>query len=147
MHRLKERYRINKKQKSWRSQIYMKLTRSNDDNSRKHPLKYFRLKCHIWWDINNLILRLVLIAQWVFYLFLFWHWCNAKCVNDFSLFSRDPDGQSISNFYRFVSLCIWRITQSDYTASNCFVSKNQFCNVPLMDLFIVNFFCFDTFPE
>ena len=30
---LKERYRIGKKQKSWRSQIYIKLTWSNDDDS------------------------------------------------------------------------------------------------------------------
>ena len=30
---LKERYRIGKKQKSWRSQIYIKLTRSNDDDN------------------------------------------------------------------------------------------------------------------
>ena len=43
---LKERYRIGKKQKSWRPQIYIKLTQSNDDDSRKHPLKYFCLKCH-----------------------------------------------------------------------------------------------------
>ena len=103
---LKERYRIGKKQKSWRSQIYIKLTRSNDDDSRKHPLKYFCLKCHIWWEINNLTSRLEFIAQWAFYSFLFWHRCNAKFVIGFSLFSRDPDGRLISNFYRFVSLCI-----------------------------------------
>ena len=48
---LKEHYRICKKTKSWGSQIYIKLTRSDDDNSRKHPLKYFCLKCHIWWEI------------------------------------------------------------------------------------------------
>ena len=50
--KIKERYRIGKKQKSWRSQIYIKLTRSNDD-SRKHPLKYFCLKFHTRWEINN----------------------------------------------------------------------------------------------
>ena len=99
---LKERYRIGKKQKSWRSQIYIKHTRSNDDDSWTHPLKYFRLKCHIWWEINNLTSRLELIAQWVFYSFLFWHWCNAKFAIGFSLSSRDPDGGSILNFYRFV---------------------------------------------
>ena len=41
---LEERYRIGKKQKSWRWQIYIKLTRSKEDESRKHPLKYFCLK-------------------------------------------------------------------------------------------------------
>ena len=30
-----------------RLQMYIKLTRSNDDDSRKHPLQYFCLKCHI----------------------------------------------------------------------------------------------------
>ena len=39
----KERYRIGNKQKPWRSQIYIKLTRSNNDDSRKYPLKYFCL--------------------------------------------------------------------------------------------------------
>ena len=63
---LKERYRISKKQKSWRSQIYIKLTRSNDDDSWKHPLNYFCLKCHIWWEINNLTLCWEFIAQWAF---------------------------------------------------------------------------------
>ena len=43
---LKERYRIGKKRKSWRSQIYIKLTQSNEDDSRKHPLKHFCLKLH-----------------------------------------------------------------------------------------------------
>ena len=107
---LKERYRIGKKQKSWRSQFYIKLTRSNDDDSWKHPLKYFCMKCHIWWEINNLTLRLEFIAQWAFYSFLFWHRCNAIIVIGSSVFYRDQDGQSISNFYRFVSLCIWWIT-------------------------------------
>ena len=57
----------------------------NDDDSGKHPLKYFCLKFHIWWEINNLIPRLEFIAQWVFYLFLFRHRCNAKFVIGFSL--------------------------------------------------------------
>ena len=105
---LKERFRIGKKQKPWRSQIYIKLTRSNDDDSWKHPLKYFSLKCHIWWEINNVTSHLEFIAQWAFYSFLFWHRCNAKFVIGFSLLSCDPDVRSISNFYRFVIL--WRIT-------------------------------------
>ena len=75
---LKERYRIGKKQKSWRSHNYIKLSRSNDDDSLIHPLKYFCLKCHIWWEINNPTSRLELIAQWAFCSFLFWHRCNAK---------------------------------------------------------------------
>ena len=70
---LKEQYRIGKKQKLWRSHIYIKLTRSNDDDSRKHPLKYFCLKLHIWWETNSLISRLEFIAQGAFYSFLFWH--------------------------------------------------------------------------
>ena len=66
-----------------RTLIYIKLTRSNDDDSRKHPLKYFSLKFHIWREINNLILRLEFIAQWAFYSFWFWHRCNAKFVTFF----------------------------------------------------------------
>ena len=108
---LKKHYRIGKKKnKLRRLQIYIKLTRSNDDESWKHPLKYFWLKCQIWWEINNLTLRLEFIAQLAFYKFLFWHRCNVKFVIGVSLFSRGPDGLSISNFYRFVSLCIWCIT-------------------------------------
>ena len=102
---LTERYRIGKKQKLW-SQIYIKRTRSNDDESRKHPLKYFFLECHIWWEINNLTSRLEFIAQWAIYSFSFWHRCNAKFVIFFPPFSRDPDSRSFSNFYRFVSVCM-----------------------------------------
>ena len=144
---LKERYRIGKKQKSWRSQIYIKLTQSNDDDSWKHPLKYICLKCHIWWEINSIISRLEFIAQRAFYSFLFWHRCNAKFVIGFSLFSRDSDGRSISNFYRFVSSCIWWITCSAYTASNCFVSKNQFCNVPLSFVQICDHLYFQSYKS
>ena len=107
---LKERYIIGMKQKSWRPQIYIKLTRSNDDDSRKHPLKYFCLKSRIWWEINNLISRLEFIAQWAFFPIFFWGGASMQWKNviGFSLFSRDPDGRLISNFYRFVS--IWWIT-------------------------------------
>ena len=43
----KEHYRTDKKKKTClRSQIYIKLTKSNDDDSEQHPLKYFCLKCH-----------------------------------------------------------------------------------------------------
>ena len=49
---LKERHRIGKKHKSWRSQIYIKITRPNDGDSRKHPLQW-----HIWWEINNQVSR------------------------------------------------------------------------------------------
>ena len=69
--KLKERYRIGKKQKPWRSQIYIKLTWCNDDDSRKYPLKYFCLKFHIWCEINNLISRLEFIAQERFVHFCF----------------------------------------------------------------------------
>ena len=66
---LKERYRVGKKRNreyhrftkslhclmmiSWRSQLYIKLTRSNDDGSRKHLLKYFSLKFHIIFMMRN----------------------------------------------------------------------------------------------
>ena len=108
---LKEHYRIYLKKTRLRSQVYIKPIRSNDDDSRKHPLKYICLKCHIWWEIYKTNFSLEFIG--------------------FSLFSRDPDGHTTSNFYRFVSLYRWSITQIDYTASNCFVRKNWFCNVPL----------------
>ena len=67
-----QQYRTGKKQKSWRSQIYIKLTQSNeDDDSRKHPLKY-----HIWSEINNLTLRLEFIAHWAFYSLMQCKICN-----------------------------------------------------------------------
>ena len=72
--------------------------------------KYFCLKCHSSWEICNLTSRLEFITQWAFYPFVFWHRCNAKFVISFLLFSHDADGRSISNFYRFVSSCIWWIT-------------------------------------
>ena len=71
---LKESYRIGKKQKSCRSQINIKLIWSNDDDSRKHH-------------------------SFVFY--SFFSFCidaMQKCVSVLLLFSRDPDGRSISNF-------------------------------------------------
>ena len=86
---LKERYWIGKKTKSWRSQIYIKLIRSNDDDSRKHPLKYFCLKCHIWWEINNLTLHLEFIAQWAFYSF-FLASMSCKMCNRFFTISSWP---------------------------------------------------------
>ena len=95
-----ERYRIGKKTKSWSSQIYIKLTPSNDDDNRKHPLKYFCLKFHIWWEMCNLNLRF--IYRSVIFICLFG--INViQCVIGFSLFARDLDGRSISHFYRIVS--------------------------------------------
>ena len=38
--------------------IYIKLTRSNDDDDSWKHLKYFCLTCHIWREIYNLSLRL-----------------------------------------------------------------------------------------
>ena len=96
---IKERYRICKKQKSWRSQINIKLTRFNDEYSRKHAMKYYCLKCHIMcWEMNERFIP-----------FFFVHRCHEKKCYRFSLFSRDPDGRQISNFYWFVSLCVWWI--------------------------------------
>ena len=62
---LKERYRIGKKQKNLKiTDLHQTYTRSNDDDNRKHPLKYFCLKFHIFIrNKTNLILRLEFIAQ------------------------------------------------------------------------------------
>ena len=107
---LKELYRIGKKHKSWRSQINIKLTRSNGDDSRKHPFKYFCLKFHLMRNKENNFAFWVYRSVSVLFIFV-WHRCNAKIVIGFSLFSRDPDGRSISNFYMCViSLCKWWIT-------------------------------------
>jgi hypothetical protein len=86
---LKECYRIGKKQKLWRSQIYIKLTRSNDDDSRKHPMKYFCLKCHIWWELNNLISHLEFIAQVsVLFSFVLESMQGKTCNRFFTILSR-----------------------------------------------------------
>ena len=109
--RLKESYRINKKQKSWRSQINIKLTRSNDDNSWKHSLKYFGQKCHIWWEINNLTSRLELIAQWAFYSLFILASMQCKICNrvfHYSLVTQLVDRSQ--TYTGLVSLCIWLIT-------------------------------------
>ena len=53
-----------------RSQIYIKLTRSND--SSKYPLKYFCLKCHIWWELNKTYFPFgVYRHKWAFCSFFF----------------------------------------------------------------------------
>ena len=36
-----------------RSKIYINLRDLNYDDSRNVPLKYFCLKCHIWWEIKT----------------------------------------------------------------------------------------------
>ena len=119
---LKERYRIGLKQNSWWSQIYIKLTSTNDDDSRKHTLKYFCLKWRSWWEINNLISRLEFIAQWAFYLFLFGHRRSAKFVPviSVSLFSRDrwPIDLKIRQVCQFI---YW----VDYI--KCFHCQQLFC--------------------
>ena len=73
---LKELHRIGKS----KNREDHRFTRYSDDDSRKRPLKYFCLKFHIWWEINNVISRLEFIAQWALNSFLFWHLCNAKFV-------------------------------------------------------------------
>ena len=101
---------------------------------RKHPLKQLCLKCHIWWEIykTNFLLEFIPQVSILLISIVIDVMQDVMC-NRFSLFSCDPDGRSISNFYRFVSLCL------DYTKSlHCqqlFVSKNQFCNVPLKPLY------------
>ena len=80
---LKECYRIGKKQKSLRSQIYIKFTQSNDDDVENIPGNISVWNVIIWWEIINLIPRLEFIAQWVFHSFLFWHRCNAKFLTVF----------------------------------------------------------------
>ena len=69
-----------------RLQIYIKLTRSNDGDGRKHPLKYLCLKCRIWWEINKTnFLFGVYCSVSVLLIYILHHSC-------FSLFSCDPDG-------------------------------------------------------
>ena len=43
LHNLKEHFVKGQKKTCLRSQIHIKLKRSNDDDSRKHSLNYFRL--------------------------------------------------------------------------------------------------------
>ena len=94
-------FRIGRKKTCLRSQIYTKITQSNDYDSRKHLLKYFSLKCHNWWEQNQTnflfgVIRFFTIFLWA-------------------------DGRSISNFNKFVSLCIRWITKALNTASNDFL--------------------------
>ena len=108
---LKERYRIGKKQKSWRSHFYIQLRRSSDDDSRKHPLKYLCLKCHNlmrnkYYNFAFGVYR----SMSVLFIFCFGIDAMHKSVICWSLFSCDPDGRLISCLYRFVILCIWWIT-------------------------------------
>ena len=75
-----------------RLQIDIKLTRSNDGEGRKHPLKYLCLKCRIWLEINKTnFLSGVYCSVSVLLIYVWHHSC-------FSLFSCDPDGP--------ISLCI-----------------------------------------
>ena len=88
--------------------------------------------------MSYLIRRLEFSAQWAFSWFVFIRVMQNVYVIGFSLFYLDPDGLSISNLYRFFSLCIWWTTSSAYNASNCFVSKNRFCNYRSFNTHITN---------
>ena len=87
-----------------RPQIYLKLQKSNDDlnDSRTKSLTYFCLICHIWWGISK--------DNFPFWVYRFVLIDVMKNVTDivffYKLLSRDPDGWSISNFYRFASVRI-----------------------------------------
>ena len=117
-------------------------TRYNDV-SRKHPLKYFSLKCHIWWEINKTYSLLgVYRSVSVSFSFVL-NQCHAKCPISLSLFSRDPDWPielKLPQVCHFRLWWIYHYKKKAYSASNCFVSKNQFCNVPLkaQDTFVVS---------
>ena len=58
-----------------------------------------------------------------------------KCIISFTTFSRDLDGRSISNLYRFVSLFMYVVVQ--LTASNCLLANKKQHNY-VMFLFIGN---------
>ena len=82
-----------------------KITRSYDDDSRKDPLKYFCLKFHIYLTRNKYHNFAFGIYRSVSLLFIFvWALMQGKICNRlfFSLFSRDPDSRSISNFCKFM---------------------------------------------
>ena len=103
------------------SQIYIKLTWSNDD-----PLKCFCLKCHIWWEINQTKFPFGVYRS-VSVLFNFFLIVMQNVLSFFSRLSCVPNDRSISNFYGFVSLCIWWIT----LPATVLLAKKCFCNVPL----------------
>ena len=101
------------------SQIYIKLTWSNDD-----PLKCFCLKCHIWWEINQTKFPFGVYRS-VSVLFNFFLIVMQNVLSFFSRLSCVPNDRSISNFYGFVSLCIWWIT----LPATVLLAKKQFCNL------------------
>ena len=108
----------------------IKLARSNDDDSRKQSLKYICLKCHIWCEINQTNFPFGVLSLSGRFIVLLFYLMSCKCFISFSLFCRDPECQSISNFYSFVSLCM-----VDYIkCSHCqqlFISKYQFLSCAL----------------
>ena len=81
LHQLKEHYRSCKKQNCEDHRFTSNL-HGLMMMIRKHLLKYFYLKCHIWWEI----LRLEFIAQWAFYLSLFASNLCKMCNRFFTIF-------------------------------------------------------------
>jgi hypothetical protein len=123
--------------RTWKSSLYMRMTLQWPFSRRPQTAGHLRPKAWMGMSVPTALRRMRAIFKNLYREIckpgpcVAIQWFHAKCVIGFSLFSRDPDGWSISNFYRFVSLCIWWLTLSAYTASNCFVSKNQTCTRPL----------------
>ena len=123
--------------RTWKSSLYMRMTLQWPFSRRPQTAGHLRPKAWMGMSVPTALRRMRAIFKNLYREIckpgpcVAIQWFHAKCVIGFSLFSRDPDGWSISNFYRFVSLCIWWLTLSAYTASNCFVSKNQTCIRPL----------------
>ena len=106
-------------------QTMIKPTRSNDDDGRKVPLKYFCLKCRIWWEVNNLTLLSERFIQ-----FLFASMSCKMCNLFFTTFSwpRWPID------LKLLQVC-WIMYMVDYIkclhCQQLFCLQNQFCNTPL----------------
>ena len=78
-----------------RSLIYIKRTRSTDDDSRKHPLKYLCIKVIVYGDkyttyFPSGVYRSV--STFFFFRNFLIAFMQKVVIGLFSLFSRDPDG-------------------------------------------------------
>ena len=97
------------------------------NDSWKHPVKCFCLKCHIWWEINNLTSRLEFIAQDGHFIHFYFAIDACKICNRFvTILSWPRWPNHLMNFYRFFGLCIiWWITLSAYSA----MTSSALCSV------------------
>ena len=98
-------------------------------------MKYYFLKFHICWEINNLISCLEFIAQWAFYSFFFLHRCHGKKWIGFSLFFSGPRWPID---FKLLQICQFIYLVDYIKCLHCqqlFCQQNQFCNVPLNVIF------------